>query len=72
MQAIANILDELSKWPQIGRLEFLVASGDDPMIGLQVQLDRQTYPLAVTPSSICDNVTTQKIYSFERDFRSQE
>ncbi|HEY9671838.1 MAG TPA: bifunctional 3,4-dihydroxy-2-butanone-4-phosphate synthase/GTP cyclohydrolase II [Waterburya sp.] len=70
-QAIANILDELSEWPQIGRLEFLVASGDDPMIGLQVQLDRQTYPLSIRPSLICDNITTQKIYSFQRDFTSE-
>ncbi|HEY9903153.1 MAG TPA: bifunctional 3,4-dihydroxy-2-butanone-4-phosphate synthase/GTP cyclohydrolase II, partial [Candidatus Sericytochromatia bacterium] len=66
VKAIAKILDSLSEWPQTGRLEFLVSSGVDPMIGLQVQLDRQTYPLTVPPSSICDNLATQKIYSFER------
>ena len=66
VKAIAKILDALSEWPQTGRLEFLVSPGVDPMIGLQVQLDRQTFPLTVRPSSICDNLTTQKIYSFER------
>jgi 3,4-dihydroxy 2-butanone 4-phosphate synthase / GTP cyclohydrolase II len=66
LQAIAKILDGLSEWPQAERLEFLVSSGVDPMIGLQVQLDRQTFPLSQRPSSICDHLTTQKIYSFER------
>ncbi len=66
VQAIAQILDALSKWPQMGRLEFLVSPGFDPLTGLQVQLDRQTFPLTVRPSSICERLTTQKIYSFER------
>jgi 3,4-dihydroxy 2-butanone 4-phosphate synthase/GTP cyclohydrolase II len=66
VQAIAQILDALSEWPQMGRLEFLVSPGIDPLTSLQVQLDRQTFPLTQRPSSICDNLTTQKIYSFER------
>lgn len=66
VQAIAQILDTLSEWPQVGRLEVLVSPGIDPLIGLQVQLDRQVFPMTVRPSSICDNLTTQKIYSFER------
>jgi len=66
VQAIAQILDALSEWPQMGRLEFLVSPGSDPLTSLQVQLDRQTFPLTQRPSSICDNLTTQKIYSFER------
>ncbi len=66
VQAIAQILDDLSEWPQMGRLEFLVSPGIDPLTSLQVQLDRQTFPLTQRPSSVCDNLTTQKIYSFER------
>lgn len=66
LQAIGRLLDSLSEWPQVGRLEFLMSSGDDPMIGLQVQLDRQSFALTVQPSSVFDNLTTQKIYSFER------
>jgi 3,4-dihydroxy 2-butanone 4-phosphate synthase/GTP cyclohydrolase II len=49
-----------------GTLEFLVSSGVDPLSSLQVQLDRQTFPLTQRPSAIGDNLTTQKIYSFER------
>jgi 3,4-dihydroxy 2-butanone 4-phosphate synthase/GTP cyclohydrolase II len=66
VQAIAQILDDLSEWPEMGRLEFLVSPGIDPLTSLQVQLDRQTFPLSVRPSSLCDNLTTQKIYSFQR------
>ncbi len=72
IQAISKILDELSGWHQVERLEFLVSSGVDPMIGLQVQLDRQTFPLTQPPSAICDNLTTQKIYSFERHLEANE
>jgi 3,4-dihydroxy 2-butanone 4-phosphate synthase/GTP cyclohydrolase II len=64
VQAIAQILDNLSEWQQLGRMEFLVSSGTDPLTSLQVQLDRQTFPLTERPSSICNNLTTQKIYSF--------
>jgi 3,4-dihydroxy 2-butanone 4-phosphate synthase / GTP cyclohydrolase II len=72
LQAIAQILDELSQWPQLGRLEFLISSGVDPMVGLQVQLDRQTFPLTERPSSIFGNLAPQTIYSFERQSESED
>lgn len=64
LQAIAQILDDLATWPCIDRLEFLVSPGSDPLTGLQVQLDRQTFPLSQQPSRICDRLQTQQIYSF--------
>lgn len=64
VKAIAQILDNISSWPHIKRLEFLIAPGIDPLTGLQVKLDRQTFPLNVLPSSVCDHLETQKIYSF--------
>lgn len=67
MQAIAQILDTLREWDLVGRLEFLVSPGIDPLTSLQVQLDRQTFPMTQQPSSVCDQLTTQKIYSFERE-----
>lgn len=72
LQAIAQILDELSQWPQLGRLEFLISSGVDPMVGLQVQLDRQTFSLTQRPSSIFGNLAPQTIYSFERQSESED
>lgn len=64
LQAIAQILDNLATWPHIQQLEFLVSSGVDPLTGLQVQLDRQTFPLSQQPSSVFNQLETQKIYSF--------
>lgn len=66
LQAIVKILDNLSEWPQVGRISILVSSGIDPLTSLQVRLDRQRFPLTELPSSICDRLTTQQVYSFER------
>ena len=64
VKAIATILEQLSSWSKIKRLEFMVSAGDDPMMGLQVKLDRQTFPLVVLKSSeLFDNLETQTIYS---------
>ena len=67
LEAIAQILDSLVSWDHIKRLEFLVSTGYDPLTGLQVQLDRQSFPLTKLPSSICNNLKTQTIYSFAED-----
>ncbi|KYC39397.1 3,4-dihydroxy-2-butanone 4-phosphate synthase [Scytonema hofmannii PCC 7110] len=66
-QAISQILDNLVNLPYIQKLEFLISPGVDPMSNLQVQLDRQSFPIGTLPSSICcENLGTQKIYSFGR------
>lgn len=70
VQAIAQILDQLATWPQVQKLEFLVSPGSDPLKSLQVQLDRQTFPLSQSPATICQQLTTQKIYSFTRDLEA--
>jgi 3,4-dihydroxy 2-butanone 4-phosphate synthase/GTP cyclohydrolase II len=64
LAAIAQILDNLATWPYVDRLEFLVSPGADPLSNLQVQLDRQTFSLSQLPSSVCNHLETQQIYSF--------
>ena len=64
VQAIFNILDEIAALPQVNRLEFLIANGQDPLTGLQMQLDRHTYPKAQLPSTISLQLELQVIYSF--------
>ena len=64
LDSIAPMLNELASWQEINRLEFLIADGEDPMMGLQVKLDRQTFSLAKKPSELCDNLENQTIYSF--------
>ena len=64
LQAICQILDEIVTLPYIQKMEFLIATGSDPVSNLQVQLDRQTFADGVLPSSLKDNLQTQHIYSF--------
>jgi 3,4-dihydroxy 2-butanone 4-phosphate synthase / GTP cyclohydrolase II len=45
LTGISQILDYLQSWQAVQRLEFLIATGEDPMLGLQVKLDRECYSL---------------------------
>ena len=65
LQGIGSILDTLTSWQEIQRLEFLVATGEDPMMGLQVKLDRQHFSLTQSPSQLCGSWESQIIYSFD-------
>ncbi|NET24289.1 bifunctional 3,4-dihydroxy-2-butanone-4-phosphate synthase/GTP cyclohydrolase II [Okeania sp. SIO1I7] len=74
LQAIAKILIEIGKWPNISKLEFLIASGSDPMTTLQVQLQRQSFKITEL-LTVMQDLEPQKIYSFlmeESGVRSQE
>jgi 3,4-dihydroxy 2-butanone 4-phosphate synthase / GTP cyclohydrolase II len=64
VQAVGKILDAIAIMPHVNRLEFLVANGQDPLTGLQMQLDRQTYPKTQLPSSLSSQLKLQAIYSF--------
>lgn len=66
MTGITKILDHLQSWEVIQRLEFLIATGDDPMQGLQIKLDREYYSMNQKPSKLCESLQSQIIYSFER------
>ncbi|WP_353769819.1 bifunctional 3,4-dihydroxy-2-butanone-4-phosphate synthase/GTP cyclohydrolase II [Okeania sp. SIO1F9] len=74
LEAIAKILTEIGKWPNISKLEFLIASGSDPMTTLQVQLQRQSFKMTEL-LTVMQDLEPQKIYSFlmeESGVRSQE
>ncbi|MDY7024599.1 MAG: GTP cyclohydrolase II, partial [Cyanobacteriota bacterium] len=64
IEAIAKILDQILTAPGLKKLEFLVSPGVDPLANLQIQLQRKTFPLTQFPSSICDQLEPQTIYSF--------
>ncbi|MBP0017752.1 MAG: bifunctional 3,4-dihydroxy-2-butanone-4-phosphate synthase RibB/GTP cyclohydrolase II RibA [Cyanobacteria bacterium SBLK] len=64
IQAMCGILDDLVMWDKIERLEFLISTGDDPMMGLQVNLSRKLYALSQKPSTLCAGLERQTIYSF--------
>lgn len=63
---IAGILETLMTWDNVQELEFLISSGDDPMIGLQVTLERENLSLIGKSSILGKTFKTQTIYSFQR------
>ncbi|BCL37910.1 bifunctional 3,4-dihydroxy-2-butanone-4-phosphate synthase/GTP cyclohydrolase II [Nostoc sp. MS1] len=71
VQAILPILDNLASLPYVQKLEFLISSGSDPLANLQVQLDRQTIAPNELPSSVGNDLETQKIYSFTKEVEEQ-
>ena len=64
LKGIAEILDRLCAWSEIECLAFLIAEGEDPMMGLQIKLDRQTFSLNQKPSQLFSELENQTIYSF--------
>jgi 3,4-dihydroxy 2-butanone 4-phosphate synthase / GTP cyclohydrolase II len=64
LKSLQAILQEISTWPQVESLEFLLANGTDPLVGLQIQLDRQQYSIEQLAKVWQENLTTQIIYTF--------
>ncbi|BAZ46715.1 3,4-dihydroxy-2-butanone 4-phosphate synthase [Chondrocystis sp. NIES-4102] len=62
--SLIKILDTLTTWQDIDCVEFLLAPGDDPMMGLQVKLDRQNFSRDRKPSQLIQALESQTIYSF--------
>lgn len=54
-QAMSGVLRHIHTWPGLRAVEFLLAAGTDPLLNLQVQLDRRVYPTTAA-------LTTQVIY----------
>jgi 3,4-dihydroxy 2-butanone 4-phosphate synthase/GTP cyclohydrolase II len=65
-QAVQRLLTQLSRWHQIETLSFILASGSDPLTGLQMQLERHLLPLERLSSLPPDRWQLQTIYSFSR------
>jgi 3,4-dihydroxy 2-butanone 4-phosphate synthase / GTP cyclohydrolase II len=64
LKSLQAILQEISTWSQVESLEFLLANGTDPLVGLQVQLDRQQHSIDKLSKVWQENLTTQIIYAF--------
>ncbi len=64
LEAIAPILERIAQWPHLSKLEFLIASGSDPLTNLQVQLQRQTFT-AEELLKVCQHLQSQTIYQLK-------
>jgi 3,4-dihydroxy 2-butanone 4-phosphate synthase / GTP cyclohydrolase II len=62
--AIQNILQEVAHWPAVASLEFLLTNGGDPLVGLQMQLDRHKASLADLTAVLQAPLATQMLYHF--------
>lgn len=62
--AIAKVLTEIAQWQDLLKLEFIIASGSDPMIALQIKLERQNLKFTEL-STAMKHLETQKIYSLK-------
>jgi 3,4-dihydroxy 2-butanone 4-phosphate synthase / GTP cyclohydrolase II len=63
---IQQILQAVANWPEVASLEFLLSNGGDPLVGLQMQLDRHKASLAELNTSLQKPLTTQMLYHFDR------
>ena len=64
LKAVTQILDQITQWPHLQKLQLIISCGVDPLTNLQVQLHREQFPLTQLPSSICQQLQPQTIYSF--------
>ncbi len=62
--AIAQILTDLSTLPQLQQVEFILSPGSDPLVGLQVQLDRVQLAAPQPLNNLTQPLSTQTIYSW--------
>lgn len=67
LQSLFNILDQMINLPELNSLQFLIADGHDPMLGLQVKLERENLVGSSKPSSLINNLKTQTIYVYKTD-----
>ena len=63
-EAIAKVLTEIGKWPNIFKLEFLIASGAAPMTTLQGKLKRYSFEITEL-LTVMEHLETQKNYSLK-------
>ena len=64
LEAIAKVLTEIAQWENILKLEFLIASGSDPMTTLQVKLERHSFEITEL-LTVMEHLELQKIYSLK-------
>ena len=64
LMAIAQVLTEIAQWPNLLKLEFIIASGSDPMTALQVKLKRHSFGITEL-LTVMQHLEPQKIYSLK-------
>lgn len=64
LNAMVEIIDQIMTWENLDSLQFLVADGDDPMLGLQVRLQREKVSFSTHIKDLKTRLETQTIYIY--------
>ena len=65
LNAILEIIQQITNWADLKSLQFLISDGEDPMLGLQVRLEREEISNDVGIKSLKNNLETQTIYIYQ-------
>ncbi|WP_330205196.1 bifunctional 3,4-dihydroxy-2-butanone-4-phosphate synthase/GTP cyclohydrolase II [Cyanobacterium sp. Dongsha4] len=67
LNGILEIIDKILTWENIDSVQFLLADGDDPMLGLQVRLQRENISNYSSIQELTTKLETQTIYIYKQD-----
>ncbi|WP_324282781.1 bifunctional 3,4-dihydroxy-2-butanone-4-phosphate synthase/GTP cyclohydrolase II [Cyanobacterium aponinum UTEX 3222] len=67
LNGILEIIDKILTWENIDSVQFLLADGDDPMLGLQVRLQRENISNYSSIQELTTKLETQTIYVYKQD-----
>ncbi|GAB4314556.1 MAG: bifunctional 3,4-dihydroxy-2-butanone-4-phosphate synthase/GTP cyclohydrolase II [Geminocystis sp.] len=67
LNGILEIIDKILTWDNIDSVQFLLADGDDPMLGLQVRLQRENISNYSSIQELTTKLETQTIYIYKQD-----
>lgn len=65
LQTILHLLEDVTKWENLANLQFLIAEGEDPMLTLQVQLEREFIAVDTLISQLDQTLQRQTIYVYK-------
>ncbi len=65
LDATLQIIEQISHESELKSLQFLIADGEDPMLGLQVSLEREHISTQITIDNLKGKLQTQTIYVYD-------
>jgi 3,4-dihydroxy 2-butanone 4-phosphate synthase/GTP cyclohydrolase II len=66
LSTILHLLEDITKWKNLATLQFLIAAGEDPMLSLQVQLERELIAVDTPISQLAGKLQWQTIYIYKK------
>lgn len=67
LNAIREIIKQITNGNELESLQFLISNGEDPMLGLQVRLEREEVTSNIDINEFKNNLETQTIYIYRHE-----